>query len=166
MSCETIRQLESYTLGDYDLTSLFDSSASPISFAEAVKDHVPNVGSIIYTVWDKEGNFVYVGIAGMQKLLKKRSPLRRMQSHASGRRSGDQFNIYVHDYYVVPDLIRSGKYEYKKGILDRLTREYIQENLSYRFMSFLTEDSNKIVVNLENQIKAGALGIKPLLNHS
>ena len=155
---------QNYNLNGHDLSCLFDSAVQPISFADSVKDHIPDSGSIIYSVWDKDEQFIYIGIAGTQKALEKRSPLRRMQSHASGRRSGDQFNIYVHDCYVIPNLIKSGVFDYKKGALDKLTKEFIQENLSYRFVCFRSEDSNEIVADLEKQIKSGALGFKPLLN--
>ena len=31
----------------------------------------------------------------------------RLGSHASGRRSGDQFNVYICDRFVVPALTRT-----------------------------------------------------------
>jgi hypothetical protein len=48
---------------------------------------------------------VYVGIAGRktQRALAWRV---RLLSHASGRRSGDQFCVYVADHYVLPELTR------------------------------------------------------------
>ena len=87
-----------------------------------------------------------------------------MISHSSGVRSGDQFNVYIHDFYVVPTLVQSGKYEPAKGVLDKLTKEYIHQNLSYRFVSFQSEDSDTIVRGLEKQIQSGALGLSPTLN--
>ena len=119
---------ENYHLDGHELTALFDKTLQAISFADPVRQHILNSGSIIYSVWDKNGSFIYIGIAGTQKAFEKRSPLRRMQTHASGRRSGDQFNIYVHDFYVIPDLIESGVFHYGKGILDKLTnRVYTKE---------------------------------------
>ena len=73
----------------------------------------------------------------MQKSLEKRSPLSRMISHCSGLRSGDQFCVYIHDFYVIPKIIESGQYHASKGLLDKLTKEYIHKNLSYRFVSLI-----------------------------
>ena len=153
-----------YLLDGHNLSPLFDTSVKPVSFAEDPAKHVPNKGSIIYSVWDGKDNFLYIGISGLQRSLDKRSPLFRMVSHASGRRSGDQFCVYIHDFFVVPSLINEGTYTPKKGALDRLTRDYIRKNLSYRFLSFQTANSDKIVRDLEEKIRRGELGIKPMLN--
>ena len=156
--------MTNYLLDGIDLSALFDSSISPISFSEDPRIHIPNKGSIIYSVWDKDEKFIYIGISGLQKSLEKRSPLSRMISHASGRRSGDQFCIYIHDFYVIPKLIEKGAYTPSIGVLDKLTKEFIQCNLSYRFVGFETDNSNEIVRSLENQIKSGAFGFSPSLN--
>ena len=59
----------------------------------------------------------------------------RLQSHSSGRRSGDQFCVYVADRLVLPTLSRdditaiaSGRHQ-----MDAFVRQYIHENLCYRF---------------------------------
>ena len=156
--------MTNYVLDGYDLSALFESSIRPISFSEDPRKHIPNKGSIIYSVWDKDEKFIYIGISGLQKSLEKRSPLSRMISHASGRRSGDQFCIYIHDFYVIPKLIAKGEYSLSVGVLDKLTKEFIQTNLSYRFAGFETDKSDEIVRSLENQIKSGAFGFSPLLN--
>ena len=156
--------MTNYVLDGFDLSALFDFSISSISFSEDPRRHIPNKGSIIYSVWDKDEKFIYIGISGLQKSLEKRSPLSRMISHASGRRSGDQFCIYIHDFYVIPKLIEKGEYSPSIGVLDKLTKDFIQSNLSYRFVGFETDDSDEIVRRLENQIKSGAFGFSPLLN--
>jgi len=156
--------MTTYVLDGHDLSALFDTSISPISFSEDPRNHIPKTGSIIYSVWDKDKNFIYIGISGLQKSLDRRSPLSRMISHASGVRSGDQFNVYIHDFYVIPTLVQSGKYEPAKGVLDKLTRDYIHQNLSYRFVSFQSDDSDVIVRSLEKQIQSGAFGLTPILN--
>ena len=155
-----------YMLDGYDLSKLFDNSIKPISFAEDPRKHISNNGSIIYSVWNKDEDFIYIGISGLQKLLEKRSPLSRVVSHCSGVRSGDQFCVYIHDFYVIPKLIKKGEYTPSKGLLDKLTKEYIHENLSYRFVSFNSDDSDEIVRKLENKIKTGVLGISPKLNRT
>jgi hypothetical protein len=87
-----------------------------------------------------------------------------MVSHASGRRSGDQFCVYIHDYFVIPELIKNGSFEPSRGILDKLTKNYIQSHLIYRFLAYESDDSDVIVRNLEKRIQAGACGTKPFLN--
>ena len=156
--------MTNYVLDGHDLSALFDTSTSPISFSEDPRNHIPKTGSIIYSVWDKDENFIYIGISGLQKSLDRRSPLSRMISHASGVRSGDQFNVYIHDFYVIPTLVQSGVYEPAKGVLDRLTKDYIHQNLSYRFVSFKSDDSDVIVRSLEKQIQYGAFGLTTILN--
>ena len=70
--------MTNYVLDGHDLSSLFDSSNALISFGDDPCKHVLNNGSIIYSVWDKDEHFLYIGISGLQKSLEKRSPLSRM----------------------------------------------------------------------------------------
>src|SRR4051794_12863720 len=61
---------------------------------------IPGSGAGVYTIWDDDGAFIYVGAAG-------RNPdgtglASRLRSHHRGRRSGDQFCVYVADHYVMP----------------------------------------------------------------
>jgi len=67
-------------------------------------DMIPGSGAGVYTIWDDAGNLVYVGIAGRNPAGKGLAS--RLRSHASGRRSGDQFCVYVADHYVLPELTR------------------------------------------------------------
>ena len=88
----------------------------------------------------------------------------RLQSHASGRRSGDQFCVYVADRLVLTALsqeditaIASGRH-----LLDAFARRYIHENLSYRFV-ILPDGATAYAV--EAAIKSGSWGHgRPLLN--
>lgn len=151
-----------------DCRELFDPLVEPISFQDNPRDHIPATGSIIYTVWDRDGQWIYVGIGGVGQSpntpLEKRNPRSRILQHRSGLRSGDQFCIYVHDYYIVPRLELS-TYEFKRGDLDRMTKEFIQKELFYRFMVFQTDNGNRLVRDLETILKKGVQGIgKPLLN--
>jgi hypothetical protein len=67
-------------------------------------------GAGVYTVWDNDGRFIYVGMSGRgitAETVRRNSPLgiyTRLHSHASGRRSGDQFCVYVADRLVLPTL--------------------------------------------------------------
>ena len=156
--------MTNYILDGHDLSGLFDTSISPISFSENPRQYVPNKGSIIYSVWDKDEKFIYIGISGTQKNIEKREPLTRMIKHASGSRSGDQFCVYIQDFHVIPELVKGGEYTPQKGLLDRLTKDYIHKNLYYRFVPFDSDDSHLIVQRLEKKIQSGALGLVPTLN--
>jgi hypothetical protein len=59
----------------------------------------------------------------------------RLATHASGRRSGDQFCVYVFDRLVLPTLSRQQIEAAARGqlSLDGLTRQLIWQSLSYRF---------------------------------
>src|SRR5262245_7824065 len=60
----------------------------------------------------------------------------RPRSHASGRRSGDQFCVYVADRLVLPTLTQADIMDIGSGRhqMDAFVRRYIHENLAYRFM--------------------------------
>lgn len=67
---------------------------------------VPRSGAIVYTVWDRSSRFIYVGMAGRGETTAARGsgPFGRLNSHASGRRSGDQFCVYICDRLVLPTV--------------------------------------------------------------
>ena len=52
----------------------------------------------------------------------------------------------------------------RKRRTGQLTKEHIQQNPFYRFLSFMSYDSDKIVRDLEHKIKSGVLGFSPILN--
>jgi len=144
-------------------------------FADWPNPEVPNWRAGVYTVW--EGSiFLYVGMAGRAlpqgaHLLpeatssnRNRGLRDRLNSHASGRRSGDQFCVYVCDRLVLRNLTQVQLEEVSAGrlILDSMVRAYIRDRLSYRFV--ITETS-KEAHDLERAVRAGGLaGAKPSLN--
>lgn len=71
---------------------------------------MPSFGSGAYTIWNTEGRFIYVGMsgrgikAGMEIPNRPHGIVTRLHSHASGRRSGDQFCVYVADRFVLSTL--------------------------------------------------------------
>ena len=65
---------------------------------------VPRVGSAVYTIWDVDGPLVYVGMSGRSAKATGNGPWGRLNSHASGRSSGDQFCIYVCDRLILGGL--------------------------------------------------------------
>ncbi len=151
-----------------DCGKLFDQSINPVSFCEDPRKIIPNYGSIVYTIWNRSGEWIYVGIGGLGQSpatpLKKRNPVSRILQHQSGRRSGDQFCIYVHDYYIVP-RIEPETYQFIRGDLDRMTKDFIRNELCYRFIVLQTEDSIEKVRKIESKLKSGYLSYgKPLLN--
>jgi len=116
----------------------------------------------VYTVW-LGASFLYVGMSWKEHT--ERGLWGRMNSHASGRRSGDQFCVYICDRFVVPKLSAEeqrlvGADELK---LDDLTRGFIADNLDYRFA--LTESGDQ-ARSLERRVRSeGLLGCGlPFLN--
>jgi|SRR2546428_9459400 hypothetical protein len=122
------------------VTELSRGEAS--SFANWPNPSVPAYGAGVYTIWHNDGRFIYVGMSGRgitAETIRRNTPpgiYTRLQSHASGRRSGDQFCVYVADRLVLPTLsqqdiaaIASGRHQ-----MDAFVRRYIHENLSYRFV--------------------------------
>lgn len=106
-------------------------------FADWPNPAVPN-GSA-YTVWHDD-QLVYVGMAGRAigpgaadsaavsgRLTGIRS---RLASHASGRRSGDQFCVYVFDRLILATLSREQIDDAARGqlTLDGLTRQLIRQS--------------------------------------
>ena len=61
----------------------------------------------------------------------------RLNSHASGRRSGDQFCSYICDRFVVPHLSLQEQAQVADGesALDALTRKLIHDRYEYRFVT-------------------------------
>jgi hypothetical protein len=88
----------------------------------------------------------------------------RLNSHASGRRSGDQFNVYVCDRFVVPALTAGQQRQIADGrlLLDQLTREFIREHLGYRYA---IHPDGAAALAAERAMRAGSLAAgKPFLN--
>jgi hypothetical protein len=140
------------------------------SFSEWANPAVPVFGAGVYTIWHHDGRFIYVGMSGRGITLetaRRNTPqgiYTRLQSHAGGRRSGDQFCVYVTDRLVLPALtqediaaIASGRHQ-----MDAFVRRYINENLVYRFV-MLPDGAAAYAV--ETAIKSGGWDYgRPLLN--
>jgi hypothetical protein len=137
----------------------------PFWFADWPVTDVPTNGAIVYTIWDREGRFIYVGMAGRGGLrsVSSAGPRGRLASHASGRRSGDQFNVYVCDRLVLPS-VRNRLQEIAAGTLplDRETRTFIRDRLGFRFVSV---GEGTTALALERRLQRGGLACgKPFLN--
>ncbi len=142
-------------------------------FADWPNAAVPNGRIGVYTVWHGD-RLLYVGMAGRAigpspdtggpvpaRLTGLRS---RLASYASGRRSGDQFCVYVFDRLVLPTLSREQIDDAGHGrlSLDGLTRQLIRGSLSYRFAPSTDATAAR---DAERQIqREGLAGQLPLLN--
>jgi hypothetical protein len=140
------------------------------SFANWPDPAVPTFGAGVYTIWDKDGRLIYVGMSGRgitAGTTQRKAPqgiYTRLHSHASGRRSGDQFCAYEADRLVLPTLsqddiaaIGSGRHQ-----MDAFVRRYIHENFYFRFV-MLPDGAAAYVV--EAAIKNGDWEPgRPLLN--
>lgn len=150
-----------------EIASLFDEESSLLPFSSESADKIPEFGSILYAVFLDKTEFIYIGIGGVAgKTVTDRKPRSRIKQHIQGNRSGDQFCIYIQDFYVIPQLIGK-KYTPQKGHLDKLVKSFIQSRLSFRFLAFQTDDSSQIVRKLEREIQAGQYHNRlPTLNSS
>lgn len=123
-------------------------SIAPLDwFRDWPNPHVPLVAAGVYTVWDGE-RFIYAGMAGRGLTAQAISAgsqaqpptvkglRQRLASHAAGRRSGDQFCVYVADRLVLPTLTPDEIGAIGRGelSLDARVRRYIHQHLSYRWI--------------------------------
>ncbi len=130
---------------------------------------MPDVAAGVYAIWRDTDELVYVGMSGRgmetRTTIGKRFGLyTRLASHAGGRLSGDQFNVYVANRYVIPSLGAAERPLFATGelTLDGLTRNYVSEHFSYSFA--LTETSRE-AHDLERTARLGlTFGVKPTLN--
>src|SRR5215469_1905637 len=93
-----------------EVSILQDDAA--LKFADWPDGRVPRRAAGVYTIWREEG-LLYAGMSGRGARAgdftadtngKAVGLWTRLNSHASGRRSGDQFNVYVCDRFIVPAL--------------------------------------------------------------
>jgi hypothetical protein len=91
---------------------------------------LPRTGAGVYTIWDDDGRLVYVGIAGRN--ITGKGHTGRLKSHYQGRRSGDQFCVYVGDRYVLPALKSEEREAIGAGTLsmDQKIRDYVRAHFS------------------------------------
>ena len=130
---------------------------------------VPRTGAVIYTIWDREGRFIYVGMSGRgyqgvtRPSARGSGPWGRLSSHASGRRSGDQFCVYVSDRLVLPRLHnRITDIEEGRLSLDIEGRDFIRANLGFRWVE-LSDGASAL--QLERRLQRGEYACgRPLLN--
>jgi hypothetical protein len=143
-------------------------------FQDWPNGQVPKRAAGVYTVWDGD-RLLYVGMSGRAMTAEDlgvnpnsrvvaKGLWTRLNAHACGRRSGDQFCVYVCDRFVVPALTPSQQQRLAAGMLslDDLTRMFIRDHLAYRFV--VTVDGTE-ATRLEAEVRQGALSVgRPYLN--
>ncbi|MGG5808516.1 hypothetical protein [Falsiroseomonas sp. CW058] len=103
-------------------------------------------------MWDGAARFLYAGIAGAgEGAAGLRS---RLGSHAGGRRSGDQFCIYVADRLVMPNLSAEALQAIGRGALsfDALLRDAIRGGMLYAALPCASGEAAR---RIEAALKAG-----------
>jgi hypothetical protein len=169
------------TVDEAELTAL--SAGLLFRFADWPNEAVPKRQAGVYTVW-RGDQLLYAGMAG--KLMKTPSIATdlsqdaippdepkvvaglwsRLNSHASGRRSGDQFCVYVCDRFVVPDLSPTQRQQLSEATLslDHVTKNLIRDLFAYRFV---VAANGADALALERRVREGALVVgRPYLNPS
>jgi len=145
-------------------------------FADWPVSNIPRIAAGVYTVW-RGAELIYVGMSGQgggagrdaveaaQRRGRTWGLRTRLASHASGRRSGDQFCVYVDDVFVLPDLHRTQIEAIRDRTLklDDLIQDFIRNELTFRFAE---TSSGNDALELERVIKAGVFGQQPRLNPS
>jgi hypothetical protein len=145
------------------------------SFADPLDPGLPRVAAGCYTIWDDAGRYVYAGMAGRtltaERIRAARDDPRarvsglrdRLGAHRSGRRSGDQFSVYVFDRFLLPTLSPEDIGAAVAGTrrLDDDVRYFIQIHLSYRWVE---TESGADARSLEASLVTGLGGSLPYLN--
>ena len=113
-----------------DLEKLWDElNRQPVHrFADWPNREVPKGKPGVYLIYQgKDLKYVGMSFKNLQS---------RLSQHASGRRSGDQFCVYVGDRLVMSKLsidqmkgVFSGEYS-----LDDAIKEFVRSQLSYRYL--------------------------------
>ena len=121
----------------------------------------------VYTIWNG-GVFLYVGMAWAHRddsNPKAVGVFGRLSSHASGRRSGGQFCIYICDRFVVPELNADDTAALRRGerLLDARTKAFVHDHLTYRVV---VTSSGAEAREVEAQVRRDGLehAERPLIN--
>lgn len=138
-----------------------------LRFSDWPNRTIPLVAAGVYAIWEG-GTLIYCGMSGRE--VEKASDkgryglVTRLQSHASGRLSGDQFCVYVANRLVIPALRPEQLTQFATGelSLDRLTKAYVHERLEYQYAIV---GSSAEAFGLERRCRdGGVFGVRPLLN--
>lgn len=138
-------------------------------FSDWPNRDIPLVAAGVYAIWHDD-KLIYCGMSGreIEKATKdnkkKYGLITRLNSHAQGRLSGNQFCVYVANRLVIPTLSANDLSKFATGEyrLDYMTKSYIHNNLEYQYL--IVETSTE-AYRIEDKARAGKLfNQKPLLN--
>ena len=127
------------------------------------------VAAGVYVIWDEQ-TLLYVNTAGKDLDKAKRAGktkfglITRLNSHASGRASSDQFCSILANRIVIPSLTSAQMNKFKEGslTLDQMNKKYIRTNLEYQY---LVVDHFQDALDLGEHVRRGAIfGQVPYLN--
>ena len=139
-------------------------------FSDWPNADIPLITAGLYVIWEGQ-QLVYCGMSGREiekykhsNSKKKYGLINRLNSHASGRLSGDQFCVYVANRVVIPSLDPKALKQFRDGTmnLDKLTKKYVHEYLEYQYA--LVNSSSEAFA-IEKLCRDGTVfGVKPYLN--
>lgn len=130
---------------------------------------VPAVAAGVYAIW-RGDEFIYCGMSGREidskgkAAPKKYGLVTRLNSHASDRLSGDQFCVYVANWFVIPSLKTEelALFSSVALTLDARTKTFIRDHLNY---TYALVDTSADAYELERAARQGAVfGVQPYLN--
>lgn len=138
-------------------------------FADWPNPDVPAVAAGVYAIW-KDDELIYCGMSGREidskgkAAPKKYGLITRLNSHASGRLSGDQFCVYVANRFAVPSLKTEELPLFASGTLtlDARTKTFIHNHLDY---AYALVETSAAAYELERAARRGdVFGTQPYLN--
>ena len=139
-------------------------------FSEWPNTEIPLITAGLYVIWDDK-QLIYCGMSGREiekykysNSKKKYGLINRLNSHASGRLSGDQFCVYVANRIVIPSLEPELLEQFRDGTmnLDRLTKRYVHDRLEYQYA--LVEGGAEAFAAENLCRNETVFGVKPYLN--
>jgi hypothetical protein len=138
-------------------------------FADWPNPEIPKVAAGVYAIW-RDDALIYCGMSGRQiegaiaQGKARYGLITRLNSHATGRLSGDQFCVYVANRLVIPELKEGDLRRFASGELnlDKLTREHIHTHFEYQYL--LVESSSEAYYVEGLARKGEVFDQKPFLN--
>jgi hypothetical protein len=138
-------------------------------FASWPNVSVPAVAAGVYAIW-MDNELIYCGMSGREidskgkAAPKKHGLITRLNSHASGRLSGDQFCVYVANRFVIPCLKAEELPLFASGALtlDARTKKFIHDHLDY---AYALVETSADAYELERAARRGdVFDVQPYLN--
>ena len=140
---------------------LKNSFSKRFKFKNWPQKNFPAIAAGIYLIWEGQ-TLLYVSTAGkdLDKALRagktKFGLITRLNSHASGRATGDQFCSFLSNRIVIPSLKNSQLNKFREGsiTLDQMTKKYIRTNVEYQY---LIVENFQDALDLEKHCRRGTI---------